>query len=133
MQPSAFGVSRLGRTVTGGMFWILIYSIGYFRMDWHWIIVTLGAWYCMNLFWKMPKKDSKTAKKHSKVLSTDLPAWVVSMSDSPSTINAYSFTYLLCVRKNFCLISTGASRYATGRMGECRTSATTALSGNPLA
>ena len=92
MQPSAFGVSRLGRTVTGGMFWILIYSIGYFRMDWHWIIVTLGAWYCMNLFWKMPKKDSKTAKKHSKVLSTDLPAWVVSMSDSPSN---FYYKYLV--------------------------------------
>ena len=76
---SAFGISKLGKTSFRGVIWVVIYSIGYFKLDLQWIILVLGAWYCFELFWRSKKQhEMEIPVKTREILSKDLPSWVVS-------------------------------------------------------
>ena len=78
MEPSAFGISRLGKTFFRGLVWILLYFIGFLRLDWQWIIVVLGIWYYLTLFWKNKSQKSTSEQDEIKIFTKDLPTWVVS-------------------------------------------------------
>ena len=78
MEASAFGISRLGKTFFRGLVWILLYFIGFLRLDWQWIIVVLGIWYYLTLFWKNKSQKATSEQDEIKIFTKDLPTWVVS-------------------------------------------------------
>lgn len=77
---SAFGLSRFAETVHQSLLWIVVYFIGYLKVDLLWAVLMLAAYFSLQIY--LFKKVSEKKKSHGRffakdqVFSQDLPEWV---------------------------------------------------------